>query len=193
MPVQFMFPTPLYFCYDVIDSDENEKLIEESYKLKEKVPNGSTNWNCDIYATFKNNNLTHESQFKSIIEKINYHVKSFAMETFDSIYDYSANDAWLNFAEGKHYQEPHYHPSNIFSAVYYLQTPENCGHIYFNDPRGPDMNPPKNIQQYSNTSTDNWKFTPVSRSLIIFRSYLQHGITQGRNKKERISLALNYN
>ena len=42
---------------------------------------------------------------------------------------------WANINYPGGYNRPHIHPNTLYSGVYYVKTPPNCGKIVFNDPR----------------------------------------------------------
>tara|TARA_R110000751_G_scaffold7710_2_gene31161 strand:+ start:2754 stop:3323 length:570 start_codon:yes stop_codon:yes gene_type:complete len=100
---------------------------------------------------------------------------------------------WANINSYKDYNEAHTHAAAQISFVYYLQTPENCGEIFFE-------NPFKNIDiLWANCKKT---YTPYTASqvimgaeennLFIFPGCLFHGVKPNLNKKEdRISISSN--
>ena len=42
---------------------------------------------------------------------------------------------WANINYPGGYNKPHVHPNTLFSGVYYIKTPPNCGKLICNDPR----------------------------------------------------------
>jgi uncharacterized protein (TIGR02466 family) len=102
-------------------------------------------------------------------------------------------EAWVNVNATGSLNSPHTHPVSLLSAVYYFQVPENSGDIYFKDPRpgaahsyfhgGPNACPP-------NCSAD-IRITPKQNMLLIFPSWLEHGVHEHQGVGRRISIALN--
>ena len=75
--------------------------------------------------------------------------------------------------------------------MYYAKIPENGGSLVLNSPKGPDMFPLKDVST-SNEFNHTWyKIQPKERSLIIFRSFVEHMVEPGKNESERISIAYN--
>jgi uncharacterized protein (TIGR02466 family) len=42
---------------------------------------------------------------------------------------------WANINPPGGYNRPHMHPNSLWSGVYYIKTPKNCGHLKLEDPR----------------------------------------------------------
>ena len=42
---------------------------------------------------------------------------------------------WANINPSGGYNKPHVHPNSLFSGVYYVKTPSNCGRLICQDPR----------------------------------------------------------
>ena len=47
--------------------------------------------------------------------------------------------AWVNISPPGASNAVHFHPNSHYSGVYYAQTADNCGEIYFKDPRTPEL------------------------------------------------------
>jgi len=97
---------------------------------------------------------------------------------------------WAVIMRAGDLNSPHVHPDAHVSGVYYPEVPpeaeaEDGGSLIFYDPRpGATMHPLKGHQTIQT-------FTPAAGSLVIFPSYLMHGVNPFRQRGERISIAFN--
>jgi uncharacterized protein (TIGR02466 family) len=98
------------------------------------------------------------------------------------------NEAWVNVAMKGDYQEVHNHPKHHFSAVYYINTPNNCGNIMFK--REESMFPLEASNALANISF--CQYAAEATKLLIFPSTLQHLVKANKSDEPRISLALNF-
>ena len=85
----------------------------------------------------------------------------------------------------------HNHPNSILSGVYYLQTPEHCGVISFCDPRpsAQVLVPP--IVEFSPWTLPKISYKPQVGTMLIFPSWLLHGVEMNLSEELRISLSFN--
>ena len=97
---------------------------------------------------------------------------------------------WANINYSGGYNKPHIHPNSLFSGVYYIKAPKNCGRIRLWDPRG--------VLQHS--MTDNryfndgheYNYINVEEGMIIyFPSWLEHDVEPSKSNEDRISVAFN--
>ena len=85
----------------------------------------------------------------------------------------------------------HNHPNSILSGVYYLKTPENCGGIFFSDPRpASQMIVPPSIE------FNLWTFPKITYkaregTMLIFPSWLLHGVEMNMSDEDRVCISFN--
>ena len=93
---------------------------------------------------------------------------------------------WFNVNRYKDSNLPHFHPFSVYSGVYYVKTPENCGTIIFEHPA-------MDLLHYYNNAKEGWHFLPaIENTLYIFPSWLKHFVQANENKEEeRISISFN--
>lgn len=85
----------------------------------------------------------------------------------------------------------HNHPNSILSGVYYIKTQENCGGIYFSDPR-----PASQMLVPPVVEFNLWTFPKVSYkanegTMLLFPSWLLHGVDMNLESEERIAISFN--
>jgi len=189
--IELWFPTTIYYQDNILSICELENLQNVCYEIKKTVPSNHKEWQCELYTSFKNHNVTEDLKFKPLLDKITNSVNTFA-KSLGSDGEYISQDGWINIYDSTHYQEYHHHPSSIFSAIYYLKAPKGSGDTIFRSPLVPDMMPLKNILNFNDLTYQTCRYPATTNRLIIFRSYLEHMVQKGTNKEDRISLSFNF-
>ena len=101
---------------------------------------------------------------------------------------------WANINPSGGYNRPHIHPNALFSGVYYIKAPPNCGKLVCNDPR-PGIQtcmpnrikgqPPKHL----------WRevhLQPKENRALMFNSWLWHSVEPNMSNENRISVSFNF-
>jgi uncharacterized protein (TIGR02466 family) len=86
----------------------------------------------------------------------------------------------------------HCHPNAFLSGVYYVNTTEKTGNIFFQDPR-----PGANMSACPVTEFTPWtvrqvSYQPVPGGMLIFPSWLYHGVGPNLSDTPRVSLSFNF-
>ena len=140
---------------------------------------------------FHMTNLAEYLEFKTFTDKVRQCVNELA-RAYGSDEDHECAEAWYNIYNGDKYQEFHHHPNNIFSAVYFAKVPDGAQGIYFKRPDNGSMLPPKNKKRTTIFNQDILIAPPEERTVIIFRSNLQHSVPPHNLTSDRVTVALNY-
>jgi uncharacterized protein (TIGR02466 family) len=99
-------------------------------------------------------------------------------------------ESWANVNERNDSNVPHIHPGNPWSGVYYVATePNACGEIYFVDPRVASLMSihPTNPFNITNPLV----IAPEAGTMLVFPSFLYHGVHPYQGDSPRISVAFN--
>ena len=73
-------------------------------------------------------------EYKQLVQELfKMQLKVFKTEWLDR--EPRIGNMWANINPPGGYNRPHIHPNSLFSGVYYVKTPPNCGKIVFTDPR----------------------------------------------------------
>jgi uncharacterized protein (TIGR02466 family) len=101
---------------------------------------------------------------------------------------------WANINYKGGYNKPHIHPNSLFSGVYYVKTPPNCGKIIFNDPRpGIQTSMPARVEgQLPNYLWREVYLDTVEGRIIMFPSWLWHCVEPNESNDIRISVSFNF-
>ena len=98
-------------------------------------------------------------------------------------------EAWANVHDQGGYNTVHVHPGAQLSGSFYLTLPEGSGAIVFRDPRpGAAMSV---IRGAVPNSTSDVKIMPKAGTLLVFPSWLEHGVEAHAGEAPRISIAIN--
>jgi len=143
---------------------------------------------------WQSNDLLHEDiNFKNLSQLI-LHESNNILNGYGVIRDshYIAG-MWGNIHAPNVAHAAHMHPNSYLSGVIYLNTPTDCGPLIFHDPR-----PSSNVIEFAYESYNirNGKTVleiPEKGKMLIWPSWLVHGVELGRSKENeyRISIAFN--
>ena len=111
-------------------------------------------------------------------------------------------NCWANVNRAGHGNQFHTHPGALWSAGYYVDDggisddPSLGGEFEIADPRGvaPVMYAPRLTFPGPDGLSlgESQRLTPRSGAIIVFPSWLQHGVCPYRGTRERISIAINF-
>ena len=142
------------------------------------------------------NDLTRRASIFAELERaISRHVGAFARELqFDlGGRKLKLDSLWINVMDKDAVHTPHIHPHSALSGTYYVTVPPGSGAIRFEDPRLGLMMaaPPKKAK----ASAENRSFVDVSPKpgmLLLWESWLRHGVEPNGARGRRISVSFNY-
>ena len=142
------------------------------------------------------NDLTARATVFAELEKsIARHVTAFARKAeFDlGARKLKLDSLWINVMEKGAVHAPHLHPHSVISGTYYVAVPPGSGAIRFEDPRlAMLMAAPakkKSAKLENRTFVD---VTPKAGMLLLWESWLRHGVAANGSKEKRISVSFNY-
>jgi uncharacterized protein (TIGR02466 family) len=151
----------------------------------------------DGYTSYASlNDLTRRASVLAELEcDIAGHVATFARDAqFEMNRRKLALDSlWINVMNRNAVHAAHIHPHAVVSGTYYVTVPDKAGGIRFEDPRLPMLMaaPPRK----ANAMPANRPFvsvTPKPGMLLLWESWLRHGVEPNRARHPRISISFNY-
>ena len=141
------------------------------------------------------NDLTRRASILGDLERaIAKQVTGFARELqFETGTRLTLDSLWINVMNKGAVHTPHIHPHSVISGTYYVTAPPGSGAIRFEDPRlGLMMAAPP---RKANANTENRSFVDVAPKpglLLLWESWLRHGVEPNAARGARISVSFNY-
>ena len=187
----FWFSVP-FFYFNVENSKKlNRELVRDIYKWKEEDKDGVDRSNQ--HGWHSNVGMHLRKEFNKITNAINNAQKKISIEEgYDSNWPLVIESMWANVSPKYAYNNFHTHPNSLWSGVYYVQCPKDCGKIRFSNRSCNDVQPIYNKDK--ELSPHQWDFMyhePFEGRLILFPSNLGHDVQQNLSDVERISISFN--
>jgi uncharacterized protein (TIGR02466 family) len=141
------------------------------------------------------NDLTRRASILAELERaIAKQVTGFARELqFETGTRLVLDSLWINVMTKGAVHTPHIHPHSVISGTYYVTAPPGSGAIRFEDPRlGLMMAAPP---RKANATAENRSFVDVAPKpglLLLWESWLRHGVEPNAARGSRISVSFNY-
>lgn len=142
------------------------------------------------------NDLTRRaSLFAGLERAIARHVAAFGRELdFDlGRKKLGLDSLWVNVMNKGAIHVPHIHPHSVISGTYYVAVPPRSGAIRFEDPRlalmmaAPARKPKARLENRLFVDVE-----PKPGMLLLWESWLRHGVETNRASGQRISVSFNY-
>jgi len=190
------FRIPVYESKLELDNEEIKLFCKEYQQDHETIIKSNTGGYQSENLILKSpvdGGLMAPSVLHSLINEIEWSMREIGTSPI------LVSDIWFNINKYKDYNMEHYHPGSLYSGVYYVKTPENCGSLHFLHPAADILNHypddrkescGKNI--YDSTWFNRYAVSPEENLLYVFPSWLKHYVTPNLNSnEERISISYN--
>jgi uncharacterized protein (TIGR02466 family) len=150
------------------------------------------------YTSYASLNELHRfsSTFTGLEKRITRHVRSFARALDMNLRgrEIRMTDCWVNIMPPSAAHSMHLHPLAFLSGTYYVATPSGCPGLKFEDPRlDRFMAAPPRLEGARPANQAHVTYPARAGQLVLFESWLRHGVSQNRVDAERISISFNYN
>src|SRR5262245_14600833 len=86
----------------------------------------------------------------------------------------------------------HCHPNSFLSGVYYVNTAEETGNIFFQDPRPGATMSACPVTEYTPWTIRQISYQPTPGGMLIFPSWLYHGVGPNLSDIARVSISFNF-
>ena len=108
--------------------------------------------------------------------------------TDNSIVPY-ITQSWLNYTKTDQFHHMHNHPNSYISGVFYIDVDDKVDKITFLKKPYPtiELVPTK----YNIFNSNSWWYSVKNGDLLLFPSYLTHGVDKKKETNNRISLSFN--
>jgi uncharacterized protein (TIGR02466 family) len=150
------------------------------------------------YTSYASLNELHRfsSTFAGLERRISRHVRLFARALDMDLRGRKVRmtDCWVNIMPQTAAHSLHLHPLAFVSGTYYVAAPSGCPGLKFEDPRlDRFMAAPPRLPGAGRANQAHVTYPAREGNLILFESWLRHGVSQNRAEAERISISFNYN
>jgi len=184
---EFWFPTQIYIKEFNLD---NNQLTDNIVNWSKQDPGlNKTNVN----GWHSKSDMHQKPEYKALVDQLFQMQQEIYKE--DCLADQPVlGNMWANINPPGGFNRPHIHPNSLWSGVYYIKTPKDCGHLKLEDPKTrAEMVMPKRTQdqlpQYL------WRevhYEPIAGRCIMFPSWLNHTVDPNRSNDIRISVSFNF-
>lgn len=181
------FAVPLFYVELDLDVVSIEKFCQEYRDNNE----GRVVSNVGGYQS--NNLPTDNKHINSLVDQIVKHSNIFS-ESYSLKIKNVISTMWLNINGYKDSNGLHLHSLSIFSGVYYVKTPKDCGSIVFENPAADIMDYAHCVMNFTefNKYNSSYHWMPAKENILyIFPSWLKHKVEPNMNNDERISISFN--
>ena len=191
MNLDFYFPTPVWWEDTNVDNaplkDLTNRLREEDPKGRQISNNGgwqSKDFKSDTYHELKE--LTDV-----ILEKSSQCIRDYGY--YQDTYRLEMLNMWINVNSNGNSNQIHTHAGSFISGTYYIQAVKGHSEIVFYKNMSEDhiIASAGDIERYTPISGATCRYPPKSGRLIMFPSYVPHGVLPSTIDEERISIAFN--
>jgi len=183
------FPTPIYIA-DIKHPTLNQELEKDitAWANKDK---GITRTN--VKSWHSPTNMANLPEYKKLVsmlyacQKTIYEQEHLESEPF-------LGNMWANINPPGGMNRAHQHPNSLWSGVYYIKAPKNCGDLKIDDPRSSaamcrpnQKDGEKPIRLLRETH-----YKPIAGRCIMFPSWLMHCVDPNESNDIRISVSFNF-
>jgi len=174
-----MFPIQLGISKIVISEQENQHILQYMSKCN---LNGFNNLMTIDKFVLRND------IFANINLQITEHLKYYVNEILGYNAQLKVTQSWINFNHKETSHHTHNHVNSIVSGIIYL-TENPPSTVFFNPTPARDL-----VPSFSKTTPNNSETYSVNgekHMLVLFPSYLRHGVKKNTSDAIRITLAFN--
>jgi uncharacterized protein (TIGR02466 family) len=171
-------------CYQIRDYDEEGRAWSEL-----NYPGGYTS-----YASMAHLHR-FSSTFGDLERRINKHVKAYAAHLQFDLRKrrFSMSDCWVNIMPRQVVHSLHLHPLSFVSGSYYVNTPNGCSNIKFEDPRlSKFMAAPPRLPEVRDENRQFVSYPAETGKVVLFESWLRHEVAANQTDEDRVSISFNY-
>ena len=182
-----LFPIPVYIQQNAVNEEDVNSL-----RNAELLPEHDFTANFGLQSV--NSKILDLPENNSLREKIKYYVNDFANNVLMLAGEYELTQSWVSIKKPYQMHYPHVHPNSIISGVLYYDNIENPESIVFHkniDATDYVMRPAQDKMRDSIYMHTEATVRVDNYMLLLFPSYLKHGVMTNQSDVNRYSLAFN--
>ena len=183
------FPTPIYIAdikHPTLNQELERDIIAWSKQDKGIVRTNVQGWHSTT-------NMHELPQFKKLVEMLYecqrtvYQQEHYESEPF-------LGNMWANINPPGGINRANQHPNSLWSGVYYIKAPKNCGHLKIDDPRASAAmcRPRQKEGKKPSRLYRETHYEPIDGRCIMFPSWLMHCVDPNESNDIRISVSFNF-
>ena len=183
------WPTVFYYK-DLPNSEKFNQQLEENIIAWSAADSGLNKTNRNGWHS--TTDMHTRPEFKELVDILYqmqleiYQQEGLAGEPF-------LGNMWANLNYFGGSNAPHIHPNSLWSGAYYVAAESTSGNIYFEDPRAVSlMTMPRRAVEQPVNSRRVIDSVPHAGRLIMFPSWVNHGVRENMSGKNRISVSFNF-
>ena len=178
MARDYFFPTPVYHTDLARANDLNARVAADIRAWRERDPGGTFRSNVPQLGGWHSPTDMHQRrEFTELTGEIFEFIHGvFADQGYDDAYEPVCDSMWANINPYGAFNRHHAHPHALWSGVYYVRTPDDCGLLCLTDPRAQAhvITPYFDSKRRSAHSWAEVHYQPVAGRLIAFPGWLVH-------------------
>ena len=181
------FPTLIYADdFKLNTNDLAQNIINWAKEDKGLTKTNVNGWHSTT-------DMQNKPEYKPLVDELFKMVhKVFEEECLDK--QPVLGNMWANINPSGGYNKPHVHPNSLFSGVYYVKTPPNCGRLLCQDPR-PGIQTVMPTRKSVEIPKYLWRdvhLQPQENRVVMFPAWLWHSVEPNQSKDIRISVSFNF-
>lgn len=182
------WPTIMYF--KDFDLDDFNRDLEEKILAWSKSDPGLNKTNQ--YGWHSTTDMHTRAEFKDLVDLL-YQMQFEIYQQEGLASEPLLGNMWANINYPGASNAMHIHPNSLWSGAYYVTADANSGNIYFEDPRAVSlMSMPKRTVEQPVNQRRIIESVPQTGRLIMFPSWVNHGVRENLSDKTRISVSFNF-
>ena len=179
---QDYFPTMIFSATAGDDAERiNADLLTAIHAAREADGAGLQRSNFTALGSWHSQNHLHrEAAFTPIVEMVTQLTRHMAVDLgYAATHELRIGTMWAIINPPGAFNRAHIHPDCLWSGVYYVQAPTDCGQIEFIDPRTQNLMRGANFEPGVKRPRHCWtkvNVRPVAGKLLIFPAWLYHAV-----------------
>jgi len=183
------FPTPVYIA-DIEHPTLNQEL-ERDIVAWSKKDKGITRTN--VQGWHSTTDMHELPEYQKLVSMLLASQKTvYEQEHYES--EAVLGNMWANVNPPGGMNRAHQHPNSLWSGVYYVKAPKNCGHLKIDDPRSSAAmcRPKQKEGPMPSRLFRETHYEPKDGRLIMFPAWLMHCVDPNESNENRISVSFNF-
>ena len=187
MPLKAEAWFPSLIWSGLLDNTHNDKIKSFAYERKEQ----DKGVELSNYIGWQSSSIRQgdNETFDRLVESISSNVED--CRKLVELPELQLYNIWININTPGAYNALHNHPGSVLSGVYYVESTEEQGNIFFERSDNAEyFLPPVSQTNYFNCTATSYK--AITGAMYVFPSWLKHSVQPNKTDKDRISISFNY-